>query len=404
MSRNLEELLTPEFGALLREARETRGLRLEDIAKKLRIQVHYLEAMEAGNLRVLPPNPYRSAFIKQYSKLLGVPLTISEAPQPPAKSVPEVAADVAKATVEAMQSASKATESAVKKSVSQVKDAFDELTSRELWEEAEQVRRERLGLDRPSKPEPAGFSVKGTGERRSYTATPIEETATIEDEYEEMYPAKMSKASKIVVGSLVVATLVVLYLVFFNKSSDELQVVGQSQPVVLQAHKNPPSVEDTVETSPVIAPASTGDSMVLTLSAKEPVWISVTPDDRTGFRGTLEAGMSRTFVAANKYLLYLGNQHALDITFDGKRLSQLPSIPNSKVVVRGLVLTRDRVYTDTATGTKTTATKIQKSTKKSGSDTTSKKSAASVPIRKEQEPRKYPGPVQFPIPRSDTNR
>src|SRR6185436_17964300 len=81
VSRSLEEILTPEFGALLRQARESQGLRLEDIAKKLRIQVHYLEAMEGGNIRVLPPPPYRSAFIKQYASTLGVSLTPAAPPE-----------------------------------------------------------------------------------------------------------------------------------------------------------------------------------------------------------------------------------------------------------------------------------------------------------------------------------
>jgi hypothetical protein len=312
------------------------------------------------------------------------------------KSVPEVAADVAKATVEAVQSASKATESAVKKSVSQVKDAFDELTSRELWEEAEQVRRERLGLDVAAKPEqPAGLNIKpAPPERRSYTPPPPEVTVAKEQDddeaYEEVYPSKMSNTSKIIVGFLVVATCVILYLIFFNTTSEELQVVGQSQPVVPVFEKEDTTVDTTA--APVSA---VGDSMTLTLTAKEQVWISITPDDRPGYRGMLEAGMSKTFVAGNQYLLYLGNQHALDIMFDGRKLSQLPSIPNSKIVVRGLVLTRDKVYTDTAS-IKAAAPPAPPPAAKV--EDTVKKSPPPVAKRKEPEVKRLPGPVRIPIP------
>jgi transcriptional regulator with XRE-family HTH domain len=403
VSHSIDDILTPEFGAALRQAREAKGLRLEDVAAKLRIQLHYLHAMETGNLKALPPPPYRSAFVKQYAKLVGVSLVPpAPIPPPPVKTVPEVAADVAKATVEAVQSASKATESAVKKSVSQVKDAFDELTSRELWEEAEQVRRERLGLETSAKPEPTGLNIKPAAtERRSYTPPPTDqppEVAQAEDEaYEDVYPSKMSNTSKIIVGFLVVATCVILYLIFFNTTSKEIQIVGQSQPVVPEIVK-----EDTV--ADTVAPVSAvGDSMILTLTAKEQVWVSITPDDRTGYRGMLEAGMSKTFVAANQYLLYLGNQHALDIMFDGRRLSQLPSIPNSKIVVRGLVLTRDKVYTDTASSKPAVpAPPVVKV------EDTVKKSPPPAPKRKEPEVKRFPGPVKLPVletpvPKVDTS-
>lgn len=343
-------MLTPEFGAALRQAREAKGLRLEDIAARLRIQAHYLHAMESGNVKALPPNPYRSAFIKQYASTLGVSLTPAAPPQERkpdtiAKAT-ELATTAAKATVEAVQSASKATESAMKKSVTGVKEAIDELTSRELWEEAEQVRRERLGLETPSKPEPAGFKIKETADRRSYTtlppATPHSESKEDDEEYADVYPQRMSRASKIVIGLLVVATSIILYFIFFNTSTKQLQIVGQSQPSAVSAETH-----DSAEESEPAATLGAGDSMVLVLTAKEKVWVSVTPDNHPGYRGMIEAGTTKTFIAANRYLLYLGNQHALDIVFDGRKLSQLPSIPNSKVVVRGLVLTRDKVYTDT---------------------------------------------------------
>ena len=99
--------------------------------------------------------------------------------------------------------------------------------------------------------------------------------------------------SKIIVGFLVVSTCVILYLIFFNKTSEEIQVVGQSQPVV------PAVITEDTTTTPAEPVSTIGDSMVLTLTAKEEVWVSVTLDEKPGFRGTLEAGMSKTFTAAN---------------------------------------------------------------------------------------------------------
>ncbi|UVI32565.1 helix-turn-helix domain-containing protein [Paenibacillus spongiae] len=61
-----------DLGALLRKAREQRGLSLEDIQDLTKIRKRYLEAIEEGNYAVLPGSFYVRAFVKNYAENVGL--------------------------------------------------------------------------------------------------------------------------------------------------------------------------------------------------------------------------------------------------------------------------------------------------------------------------------------------
>lgn len=65
-----------QIGERLKEAREEKGLSLEDIQQKTKIQNRYLQAIEEDNLDDLPGKFYARAFIKEYA--LAVDLDPSE--------------------------------------------------------------------------------------------------------------------------------------------------------------------------------------------------------------------------------------------------------------------------------------------------------------------------------------
>ncbi|MFT8709803.1 MAG: RodZ domain-containing protein [Sporolactobacillus sp.] len=61
-----------ELGQALREAREQKGLSLDDLQEETKIQKRYLQAIEAGNFEQLPGEFYRRAFIRNYAETLGL--------------------------------------------------------------------------------------------------------------------------------------------------------------------------------------------------------------------------------------------------------------------------------------------------------------------------------------------
>lgn len=61
-----------DLGALLRQAREERGLTLEDVQETTKIRKRYLEAIESGDHSVLPGTFYLRAFVKNYCEAVGL--------------------------------------------------------------------------------------------------------------------------------------------------------------------------------------------------------------------------------------------------------------------------------------------------------------------------------------------
>ncbi|AWB44365.1 helix-turn-helix domain-containing protein [Paenibacillus sp. CAA11] len=61
-----------DLGQQLKEARMSRGLSLDDVQEMTKIRKRYLEAIEAGDYKVLPGSFYVRAFIKTYAEAVGV--------------------------------------------------------------------------------------------------------------------------------------------------------------------------------------------------------------------------------------------------------------------------------------------------------------------------------------------
>ena len=61
-----------EIGSSLREARRRRQLELAEVEAATRIRVQQLEALERERFEVLPPDPYRRSFLREYADFLGL--------------------------------------------------------------------------------------------------------------------------------------------------------------------------------------------------------------------------------------------------------------------------------------------------------------------------------------------
>ena len=81
------------IGAVLRQARERRGLTIEEVASASRIPVHYVEALEADQFDDIPAPVYVRGFLRVYGRLLDIDtaplLDELVATWPPAGAAPE---------------------------------------------------------------------------------------------------------------------------------------------------------------------------------------------------------------------------------------------------------------------------------------------------------------------------
>ena len=83
--------MTPkELGTALTEARIARGLSLLDVERDTRISRKYLQALEEGNLEVLPAPVYARAFTRTYAQYLGLNAPSLVQTLPGAKPEPEL--------------------------------------------------------------------------------------------------------------------------------------------------------------------------------------------------------------------------------------------------------------------------------------------------------------------------
>jgi hypothetical protein len=418
VAQEIEEILTPESGRILRQAREARGLSVAEASTRLRTNYHFIEAMESGDLDLLPPGPYRKAFLSEYAKFLNIKLESLRFAQTEEKdgiissavsAMPGVARKVT-------QSAVKTTESVVKKVEEGMKDAVEEITARDLWQEADQVRKERLGITSRKAEEPRMAIRKK--EERSSDILPPEEPSTGDElpppkpvrrmrrfeaeknipgeELSEVYEPDavedeirpgMSRATKTIIGLLIVIAAVVGYSIITKKTTQPTAVIEPEQKTSVKPpeQKIKPVIPSKKDSASVIAPPN--DSLIFTITAKENVWVSISPDVGKGFRGDLAKGEIKRFPAKEKYVVFLGNQKAVLMTLDGKPLSNLPTIPGSNIVVRDAIITRDKISIGQAEQNNAQKQEPEASPKKQATnlppDKTNKTPAKNLPIKKQ---------------------
>lgn len=61
-----------EIGESLRKAREEKGISLKDVHEATKIRLCYLEAIDEGNLELIPGEVYRKGFIINYADAIGI--------------------------------------------------------------------------------------------------------------------------------------------------------------------------------------------------------------------------------------------------------------------------------------------------------------------------------------------
>ncbi len=72
MDEEFEATETASVGQRLREAREAKGLSLEDIAAETRVPLRHLESLEAADWERLPAPTYTVGFAKSYASAVGL--------------------------------------------------------------------------------------------------------------------------------------------------------------------------------------------------------------------------------------------------------------------------------------------------------------------------------------------
>lgn len=87
----MSELIAQGYGQILAQAREAKGLTVAQVADKLKLTSRQIEALEAEDASRLPATVFVRGFIRNYARLVDVPLeslpVVAEAPTNPTETI-----------------------------------------------------------------------------------------------------------------------------------------------------------------------------------------------------------------------------------------------------------------------------------------------------------------------------
>lgn len=276
--------LSTEFFEELKRTREAKGLRLEDIARRYRIRLSFLESIESGRFEDLPEPVYSKTFIKTYAGALGV-----DAGPILAQYVKHIEKTLPPAPPEEQAAAEAKGPDAGKAALAW----FGMLGSRVGWTFLALAVVIALGIyafqDRPEKPVPAKTAVR--------------EEARLPEKPAEVKPPEEPSAQP-------------------AQQPEAATPQAPQQQAAAPEPKKPevPPPAEKKEPAPAPAPPAAGGTLSLTIEATEAAWVQVKADRTPAIQRLLQAGERVSAEAKEKITVDLGNAGGVQITFQGQSL------------------------------------------------------------------------------------
>jgi cytoskeletal protein RodZ len=286
------------LGEKLRREREARGVSLEAISAQTRISVRFLTAIEENTPEHLPGGIFNHSFVRQYARFLGL--------------------DEEQAVRDYLQSVEPVREpDAVENSVRAEAEGDGPLP---VWT--------RPVLAAATAVFVVAAVIGGWylwREGPSNSATPSVRVAQKETATESVASVPHVVASPSGTGA--------------NPSLEQQQPEQQAETeatttnpalVAQSGSLAPPPADNTSSSVPPEAPPApsatsdeAGEELLLQISARSPVWVSITTDGEPGWQGTLEPNQRREVQASESIRLTVGNAGGVELTLNGKEIPPL---------------------------------------------------------------------------------
>ena len=248
-----------ETGQILRQAREKKGLTLEQAEEKTKIRRKYIEALENEKYEVLPGSVYVKAFIKTYARYL------------------DLNGDL---LVEGLNNEIVDTGSASE-------------DGEGIKSDTQETSRDRLA------------------KRRSARKT--EKKVSVSDS--NIIPAKIRRYLTMAVGVVIVIALIwgISYRISSPFMAEKPNQAEQVKPENKDKETNRNEEQNTEMQKVVLKLDVTSDKS----------WMQVKVDGSTAFEGTLEEGQSKNFTAQDNMWVRLGNSGAVQVYVNGKNFGYI---------------------------------------------------------------------------------
>jgi len=250
-----------KFADELRSARLKKGISLQQMAAKTRIDIKFLEAIDNGNLGFLP-ELYVKAFIKQYAKVVDLD---------------------------------------EQETIQRYEDAKEgKLIERD---ESKSLLEQKIEIEKPTQ------EVNKEEPVRTYTDVSTDKTPKEQDEKK-----KKLRMLAYAVGIIVVGVLI--FIAFFNRSST---IVVEEKPYeqVLEETKDRYLVEEEKKESSIVPINS--DSLFLQITnvdSLDSAWVMIIYDDVKKEDFLLYPKRTKTVTAADNFQFTLGNSGVISLKLD----------------------------------------------------------------------------------------
>jgi len=272
------------FSDELRKERVAKDISLADISRKTHINVKYLEAIEQGSFDILPQT-YVRAFIREYALIIGLP-----------------------------------PESVLKK--------FDVMVGGKYSvENGTMIGSGYSGTSTPSLPDQAAVPPQRPGGQPEFIRQ--NDTRTI----------------AIVIGAVAVVCGLI-YFMYDYATQDQKVPVAQETPfqdVVKEQEKQIVPQQAALDTFAALQAPPKPDSLALHGVATDTVWVSISRDGAPPQNSIVPPRASRTWIAAKKFAITLGNAGGMRFTLNGTDLGKLGK---RGAVLRNYMLTSESLKTN----------------------------------------------------------
>ncbi len=283
-----------KYAEKLREAREKKGITLQQMAAKTRIDIKFLEAIDNGNFSFLP-ELYVKAFLKQYAKVVGLD---------------------EKETVEKYEDAKEG------------KLVIEEEV-KSLLEQKVEIEKEKES-EKETKVEELAVKENVREPEKKHEETPLKTFSDVSSQ--KPLNDSGSKNKKLITAVFIsiaaAAVVLIFYFLFFSESS-EIVVEEKPYDQVLQETNERFQIEKKEE--PLQTATEISDSLLVQITnvdAVDSVWVLVIYDDKSKEDFMLYPGRSKTVKAAGNFKFTFGNSGVVSLklnngplSFEGRRRS-----------------------------------------------------------------------------------
>lgn len=332
------------LGATLRQAREQRALTFEEVETQTRIRVKFLQALESGDLSLLPSLAHARGFLRNYAQFLHLDANVIIV------QFGELTGTAAPAVT--TSTASPEQSSPVEPSApgqagpgGQSAPAFDQapappppqkLTPYPPPPTQSRTRSTYVPSDQRVGPSgPAGVQTPALRPRYQTPAYGVTIPSTGPDVAQPerpRSPAGSIMRSNLVTGAVLGIGMIAIVVWSITqlsavKSSDLVPTAQTGLPGITASDASPgpsPSFAPTLTATPEFGvPSIPLDRVLLNIVVSRRTWAQIVVDGKTEFSGQAEGGQVLQYQATTSVSLIVGDAEAFDVTYNGQHLGPL---------------------------------------------------------------------------------